>query len=81
MRSQVNNEGVVGAQARAARATMLLMLRESVTAQELMCVTGIRTRNGINYLIDNLSLGYVPIYEIMPGTWAVNRDAIGTLFD
>lgn len=75
------NDGVQGAQARAARATMLLLMRESVTREELMVITGIRSRQGLNSLIDNLSLGHVPIYEVQPGQWSVNRDAIGSLFE
>ena len=60
---------------------MLFLLRESVTRDELMQVTGIRSRQGVDKLIDNLSLGHVPIYEIELGHWALNRDEIGQIFE
>lgn len=74
------NGGVQGSQARAAMATGLLFMRESVTIQQIMEATGIRTRRGALFLIDNISF-CVPIYEVEQGVYALNRDGIRDLLE
>ena len=72
--------GIEGAQARAAMATSMLFIRNQVTVQQIMEVTGIRTRRGAQYLIDNISYS-IPIYEVQPGVYSLNRTNLRNLFD
>lgn len=74
------NGGIQGSQARAAMATGLLFMRESVTIKQIMDATGIRTRRGALFLVDNISL-CVPIYEVEQGVYALNRDGIRDLLE
>lgn len=74
------NGGIQGSQARAAMATGLLFMRESVTIKQIMDATGIRTRRGALFLIDNISF-CVPIYEVEQGVYALNRDGIRDLLE
>ena len=69
-----------GAQARAAMATYMLFVKDQVTLQQIMEATGIRTRRGAQYLIDNITFS-VPIYEVENGVYSLNRTNLRNLFD
>lgn len=58
-------------QARAARITYLMVLRGRLTAEEIREMTGIQSRRGALRLMDNISLGRVPVYQPEPGVWEI----------
>lgn len=67
-----HEEGELTPQAKAALATYLLMMYEEMTTAEICRHTGITTRQGVLYLMDNLSSGGVPVYQPTPGRWAIS---------
>lgn len=67
----------LGPQARAARATYLLVMRtlggaHQLTSREIAEATGLGTAAGVRYLMDNLTLAGVPVWQPGPGLWALN---------
>lgn len=58
-------------QARSALVTYLLMLRGQLSTDEIKEATGIRSTPGVVYLMDNVSLGGVPIYKKGEGLYAL----------
>ncbi len=72
MTDRGNPDQVIGAQARAAHVTYLLMVeRRSMSSAEIMETTGIRSMQGVYRLMNNLSSGRVPIYSPSPGQWSI----------
>jgi len=67
------------AQSRAAKATYLLMIRQSMRTAELKEALGFSSYAGIYPLMDNLSAGGVPVYQPVIGHWALNRERLGHL--
>lgn len=67
-------EECLTAQARAGKATYLLMMYGPLTAKDLSDRLGYRHHHSIQLLLDNLSLGAVPVYEPQPGLWDILRD-------
>lgn len=59
-------------QARASRVTWLLVQHGELTTRAIMRATGL-TDVGSRYLMDNLSLGGVPVWKPAPGQWRLLR--------
>ncbi|MCP4427163.1 MAG: hypothetical protein GY803_21970 [Chloroflexi bacterium] len=60
-------------QARAARATYLLMQRGEMTTAALMNELGYRARQSVYHLLDGLSLADVPVFQPREGYWAISE--------
>lgn len=58
-------------QAKAAKATLYLLVRGSVPTRELMEVTGMHSPAGISFLMGNLSQAHIPVIQPEHGHWAV----------
>lgn len=58
-------------QSRAARATYLLMLHREMHTAALVEALGYEDRHGVFHLMNNLSLGGVPVYQPQVGYWAI----------
>lgn len=73
----MSEEGVrypgLSPQARAARATYLLMLHGSVSTARLVDELGYGDGHGVWHLMNNLSQGGVPVFQPQPGTWCILR--------
>lgn len=61
-------------QARAARATYLLMRYGPMTTEELMHKLGYKQRASVEMLMNNLSIGEVPIQEWAGDYWGIEGD-------
>ena len=70
-------------QAKAARATYLLMTNGRMSTEELSEAVGYQYRtdwngsgigNGLSYLMDNISLAGVPVYEPERGYWEIIQE-------
>ncbi len=68
--SNLDESSLVG-QAKAARATFLLMTRGPMRTAELMEELGYQSTEGVRFLMNNISLGHVPIWNPDRGVWAV----------
>lgn len=58
------------AQTKAAKVTHLLHLHGSLTLDEIMEATGMRSREGVRYLMTNVELG-VPVFQDEPSRWVL----------
>lgn len=65
------DESSFAAQAKAARATFLLMTRGQMRTAELMEELGYQSTEGVRLLMNNVSLGHVPIWNPDRGVWAI----------
>lgn len=61
-------------QARAARATYLLMRYGPMTTEELMRQLGYKQRASVEMLMNNLSIGEVPVQEGDGDYWVIEGD-------
>ncbi len=69
----------LGPQARAAKATYLLMLNGEMRSRELADRLGYANTNGVSYLMDALSLAGVPVYRPHFGSWAIVQEGDGNV--
>lgn len=58
-------------QSRAARVAYVIYFRGRLTNEQIKDLTGIGSRSGIHRLMNNLSLGRVPVYQPEDGVWAL----------
>lgn len=73
------DESSLAGQAKAARATFLLMTRGQMRTAELMEELGYQSTEGVRFLMNNISLAHVPVWNPDRGVWAIQGFEKGNL--